>query len=176
MSYDITDAVGHLADPIADTPERTELRAVVAKLIANEAPNARTSELDENEEFDLELHKRLGELGLLALGGDPAYGGYGDGRDQLVIIEELASGPTSMAVFAIRNPTSGARYVGFGLYVRHGIERRVVDQLHAKVDQDEVVHRKPREIPEHGHRVLRRFAGQQHDVPLLQPRKARRHE
>src|ERR1700761_1980789 len=101
MPYELTDAPGRLADPAGDTPEQAELRSVLRKLIASEAPAARIAELDEAERFDDQLHRRLGEIGALALGGAPESGGYGDGRDQIVVIEELASGPTSMAVFAI---------------------------------------------------------------------------
>ncbi|UFS98531.1 acyl-CoA dehydrogenase family protein [Nocardia huaxiensis] len=101
MPRTITDTIGTLADPGSDSDERAQLRAVLARMIAEVAPPERVRELDENEEFDHELHKQLAAMGILALGGSPEDGGYGDGRDQLVAVEELAAGPTSTAVFLI---------------------------------------------------------------------------
>src|SRR5690606_7720042 len=43
----------------------------------------------------------LAEMGALAIGAPSAAGGIGDVRDQLVVVEELAAGPTSMAAFLI---------------------------------------------------------------------------
>ncbi|MEO5838228.1 MAG: acyl-CoA dehydrogenase family protein [Acidimicrobiales bacterium] len=98
---DITDDAGRLADPVADSPERAELRAALRALIAREAPPARIRQLDEAEEFDDHLYATLDELGVLGIDAPAALGGAGDVRDQLVVIEELAAGPTSMAAFMI---------------------------------------------------------------------------
>jgi alkylation response protein AidB-like acyl-CoA dehydrogenase len=98
---DITDEAGRLADPVADSPERAELRAALRALIAREAPPARIRQLDEAEEFDDHLYAKLDELGVLGIDAPAALGGAGDVRDQLVVIEELAAGPTSMAAFMI---------------------------------------------------------------------------
>jgi acyl-CoA dehydrogenase len=97
----LTDAIGHAADITADTEDRHLLREVVARMIADVSPPERIREIDEAETFDRNLHGNLAKLGVLALGGPVALGGDGDVRDQLVVIEELAAGPTSMAVFMI---------------------------------------------------------------------------
>jgi alkylation response protein AidB-like acyl-CoA dehydrogenase len=88
-------------DPIADSPERAELRATVRRLVADVAPPERVAALDDAEEFDDDLFVALADLGAFAVGAPPGAGGSGDVRDQLVIVEELAAGPTSMAAFSI---------------------------------------------------------------------------
>ena len=98
---DITDDAGRRADPVADSPERAELRVALRALIAREAPPARIRQLDEAEEFDDHLYAKLNELGVLGIDAPSDLGGAGDVRDQLVVIEELAAGPTSMAAFMI---------------------------------------------------------------------------
>ena len=98
---DITDDAGRRADPVADSPERAELRGALRALIAREAPPAHIRQLDEAEEFDDHLYAKLNELGALGIDAPEDLGGAGDVRDQLVVIEELAAGPTSMAAFMI---------------------------------------------------------------------------
>jgi alkylation response protein AidB-like acyl-CoA dehydrogenase len=88
-------------DPIADSPERAELRATIRRLVADVSPPERTRDLDETETFDDSLHAALAEMGALAIGAPENVGGVGDVRDQLVVVEELAAGPTSMAAFII---------------------------------------------------------------------------
>lgn len=88
-------------DPIADTAERAQLRAAIGDLIACESPPERIRELDEAEEFDTHLYAKLAEMGVLGIDAPAHLGGAGDVRDQLVVIEELAAGPTSMAAFMI---------------------------------------------------------------------------
>src|SRR4029079_17614869 len=88
-------------DPIADNPERAELRATVQRLVADVAPPERVAALDVAEQFDDDLFVALADLGAFAVGAPPGAGGSGDVRDQLVVVEELAAGPTSMAAFAI---------------------------------------------------------------------------
>jgi len=97
----ITDSVGAQVDPASDSPDRAALRASVRKMIADVAPEQRVLELDDREEFDDLLHQGLADLGAMAVGAHPDHGGAGDLRDQLVVVEELAAGPTSMAVFMI---------------------------------------------------------------------------
>jgi alkylation response protein AidB-like acyl-CoA dehydrogenase len=88
-------------DPIADAPERAELRSTVRRLVSEVAPPERVAAHDAAEEFDEDLFVALADLGAFAVGAPPGAGGTGDVRDQLVIVEELAAGPTSMAAFAI---------------------------------------------------------------------------
>jgi acyl-CoA dehydrogenase len=88
-------------DPLADSPERAELRATVRRLVADVSPPERTRAMDESETFDDDLHAALAGIGALAIGAPAPVGGVGDVRDQLVVVEELAAGPTSMAAFLI---------------------------------------------------------------------------
>jgi alkylation response protein AidB-like acyl-CoA dehydrogenase len=97
------------SDPIADSPERAELRTTVRRVIADVSPPERVAELDETELFDAELHRALASLDVLRLGL-----GVGDIGDQLVAIEELGAGPTSMAAFLI------SHYAAVGLVSRLG--------------------------------------------------------
>lgn len=89
------------ADPLADSPERAELRRMLRDLIERESPPERIRELDEAEQFDDHLHARLATVGAMGIDAPASVGGAGDVRDQHVVIEELAAGPTSMAAFMI---------------------------------------------------------------------------
>jgi alkylation response protein AidB-like acyl-CoA dehydrogenase len=112
-----------LGDPLADSPERAELRATMQRLVAEHAPAERIRELDEAERFDDELHAELATIGALGIG---APGQDGDVRDQLVVVEELAYGPTSMAAFVI------AQYAVtqvLGAYGKTDEHRKVFDDL-----------------------------------------------
>lgn len=110
----LTDAAGLAADPVADPPERRELRRELRKLVGATSPVDRTLALDEAEEFDDELHTALKRLGVFAIGGHPDHGGDGDLRDQVAVIEELGAGPTSMAVFMV------VHYMGTHILSAHG--------------------------------------------------------
>ena len=88
-------------DPLAEPPERRQLRETVRALIHDVSPHGRTQSLDNAEQFDDELYDRLAVMGVLAIDAPDDVGGAGDLRDQLVVIEELAAGPTSMAAFLI---------------------------------------------------------------------------
>jgi alkylation response protein AidB-like acyl-CoA dehydrogenase len=111
---DITDEVGLAADPVDDTEERAALRAELRRLIAATSPTERALTLDRQERFDDELHERLRELDVFAIGAHPEQGGAGDIRDQIVVIQELAAGPTSMAVFII------VHYMATHILTAHG--------------------------------------------------------
>jgi alkylation response protein AidB-like acyl-CoA dehydrogenase len=87
-------------DPLADSAERAELRRTVGKLVDRVSPPERVRALDEREEFDEALFAELAAAGLLGIDAPGAHGA-GDVVDQLVVIEELATGPTSMAAFLI---------------------------------------------------------------------------
>lgn len=73
----------------------------VRRLVADVSPPARVHALDEAEEFDEELFTALASVGAFAVGAPRAVDGEGDVRDQLVVVEELGAGPTSMAAFVI---------------------------------------------------------------------------
>jgi acyl-CoA dehydrogenase len=88
-------------DPLGDTAEGAEFRKAVRALIERESPPSRVTELDEAEMFDSHLYSLLGQMGVLGLDAPVWAGGSGDVRDQLIAIEELAAGPTSMAAFLI---------------------------------------------------------------------------
>jgi acyl-CoA dehydrogenase len=117
-----TDAAGQAPDPVTDTPERAELRASVRRLIGDVSPAPRVHALDESETFDDDLYRALAQMGVLGIG----LHGAGDVRDQLVVLEELGAGPTSMAAFLI------AQYAVAQVLQRHGsspTHRRALERL-----------------------------------------------
>ncbi len=73
-----------------DTPEHKIFRATVRKFVQEElAPRAR--EFDQMGRIDKSLFKRMGDLGMLGLKYDPAWGGAGlDWTYTTVMFEELA--------------------------------------------------------------------------------------
>ena len=118
----MTDDAGLGLDPVTDVPERAELRRTVRHLIEEVSPEHRIRALDESETFDDELFRALAELGILEIG----LHGAGDVRDQLVVLEELGAGPTSMAAFLI------AQYAVAQVLAHHGshsIHRRALERL-----------------------------------------------
>jgi len=96
----LTDEVGAAADPLAHDERRARLRQTVRDVVARVAPSERITALDEQEQFDLELAAALAAVGVFGQGTE-GDGVTGDIRDQAAVIEELASGPTSMAVYTI---------------------------------------------------------------------------
>ena len=113
-------------DPLAESPERAELRRTIRKLVEDVSPPERTNELDESESFDELLYSKLAELGLLGIDAPEELGGSGDVRDQLVVVEELAKGPTSMAAFMIAQFAVVQVLAGFG---RSAQAREVLEAL-----------------------------------------------
>ena len=101
MDTSLTDAAGRALDPLAESAERAEFRRQLRRLIEQESPPERVRELDEEARFDQPLHRKLAQMGVLALGAPENLGGAGDVRDQVAAVEELAAGPTSMAAFVI---------------------------------------------------------------------------
>jgi acyl-CoA dehydrogenase len=117
-----TDAAGQALDPVSDAPERAELRRGVRQLIGDVSPEHRVHALDESETFDDDLFRALAEMGILEIG----LNGAGDVRDQLVVLEELGAGPTSMAAFLI------AQYAVAQVLQRYGsspTHRRALERL-----------------------------------------------
>jgi acyl-CoA dehydrogenase len=94
-------ATDRIADPLADTAELAALRTVLRDLVARECPPARIRELEDRHAFDHDLHRKLAEVGVLGLDAPRELGGAGDLHAQLVAVEELGRGPTSMAAFLI---------------------------------------------------------------------------
>jgi alkylation response protein AidB-like acyl-CoA dehydrogenase len=115
-----------MTDPLADTIERAELRATVRTLVARVSPPERIRVLDEAGRFDDMLHAALAEMGALAAGAPAHAGGAGDVRDQLVIVEEVAAGPTSMAAFLIAQYAVTQVLANFGHTDEH---RAIVAEL-----------------------------------------------
>lgn len=98
----LTHAHGHApSDPLHEDESRAALRGQLRRLIADVSPPERIRELDELERFDHDLYSALAAMEVLSIGGPETEGGSGDIRDQIVVIEELAAGPTSMAAFAV---------------------------------------------------------------------------
>jgi alkylation response protein AidB-like acyl-CoA dehydrogenase len=101
VTFDATELVEAALDPAADTDERRALRETIRRVVAEVSPPDRVQELDEASEYDVSLHRALGRIGLLELGGPRGIGGAGDVRDQVAVIEELAAGPTTVAAMFI---------------------------------------------------------------------------
>lgn len=101
MDLSPTDERGRAADPLADSPERAQLRDTIRAVVARHAPPEHVRALDEREEFDDGLYDALVGVGVMGIDAPVDLGGAGDVRDQLVVIEELAAGPTSMAAYMI---------------------------------------------------------------------------
>lgn len=116
----------HDGDPLADSPERAELRVTLRRLVADVSPPERTRVLDEAEQFDDELYAALAQVGALAIGAPAHVGGTGDVRDQLVVVEELAAGPTSMAAFVIAHYAVVQVLASYGSTDEH---RAILDDL-----------------------------------------------
>jgi alkylation response protein AidB-like acyl-CoA dehydrogenase len=112
--FAVTDTIGESVDPVADSPERAALRHTIRQLVERKSPPERVHQLDEAEEFDHALYDALARLGVLGIGAPAELGGAGDVRDQLVAVEELAAGPTSMAAYLI------AEYAAAQVLARHG--------------------------------------------------------
>jgi len=118
----MSDATGQALDPVSDAPERAELRRGVRQLIKDVSPEHRVRALDESETFDGDLFRALAEMGILGIG----LNGAGDVRDQLVVLEELGAGPTSMAAFLIAQFAVAQVLQRFGSSPTH---RRALERL-----------------------------------------------
>ncbi len=82
----------------AFTPEQDEFRKTV-RAFAEEVIAPRAQEMDETEEFPVDIVRQMGELGLFGLPFPERYGGSGSDFTTLCIaIEELARVDSSMAI------------------------------------------------------------------------------
>ncbi|HEY5854230.1 MAG TPA: acyl-CoA dehydrogenase family protein [Aldersonia sp.] len=108
---------------LPDTTERADLRRVVREIVEAYAPPQRIAELDEARAFDLPLYEALGQAGLIGLDADPDEPCGADPRHQIVVLEELGAGPTSMAVCLV------VQYMGVGLLSEYGTARQRAEML-----------------------------------------------
>lgn len=78
-------------------PEQNEFRAQVARFVKAEiAPKAQA--WSREDRFPREIPLKLGELGWLSVGFDPAFGGAGGAVERSILIEELAKGSPGVAL------------------------------------------------------------------------------
>ena len=103
---------------LPDTTEQADLRRVVREIVETYAPPQRIAELDEARAFDLALYQALGQAGLIGLDADADEPCGADPRHQIVVLEELGAGPTSMAVCLV------VQYMGVGLLAEYGTARQ----------------------------------------------------
>ncbi|MHC6229160.1 acyl-CoA dehydrogenase family protein [Arthrobacter sp. MMS24-T111] len=96
-----------------EQPRAASLRTRVRALLDEHVTQERLRHFDEAEEYDLELYRELGKAGLLAL-EDDAHPGHPSHVSQTVVLEELAAGPTSVAVSMV------VQYMGVQLLHSHG--------------------------------------------------------
>lgn len=109
--------------PHSDSAEQADLRQVVRDIIDRCSPPERTRAYDEANEFDLELYAALGEAGLIGLDAEVDGSSGADPRHQIVVLEELAAGPTSMAVCLV------VQYMGVGLLTEFGSDEQRTEVL-----------------------------------------------
>ncbi|WP_138998844.1 acyl-CoA dehydrogenase family protein [Rhodococcus zopfii] len=118
---------------LPDTTEQADLREMVRDIIDRYAPPERVRELDEANAFDLELYRALGEAGLIGLDAQVDGTTGADPHNQIIVLEELAAGPTSMAVCLV------VQYMGVGLLTEYGTERHRTTVLAPLLDGRERV-------------------------------------
>jgi acyl-CoA dehydrogenase len=97
-----------------DSRDQADIRQLARSLVENFAGPDRIRELDEAERFDEELYTALAQAGLIGLGADASVGRDADPEHQIVVLEELAAGPTSMAVCLV------VQYMGVRLLCSFG--------------------------------------------------------
>ena len=102
----------------AGSADQAAVRDVVASIIDRYAPPARIRDLDRARQFDHELYGALGEAGLIGLDAEPAGTTAPDPRSEIVVLEELGAGPTSMGVCLV------VQYMGVGLLAQYGDEHQ----------------------------------------------------
>src|SRR6266498_4512939 len=77
--------------------DRDAIRDLARRFAQDEvAPRAR--KIDETATFDRDLHKRMGELGLLGMTAPPEYGGSGaDTTTWCMVVEEITKASSAVA-------------------------------------------------------------------------------
>jgi alkylation response protein AidB-like acyl-CoA dehydrogenase len=126
----VTDVIGLGVDPLGDSEERAALRTELRRLMSATSPDGRVLELDDREEFDEQLYQELRKLGVHGIGARHEVGGEGDIRDQMVVIEELAAGPTSMAIYMV------VHFMATHVLSTHGSDEQRDQWLRRLVDGD----------------------------------------
>jgi acyl-CoA dehydrogenase len=116
---------------IDETAEQIALREVVGAVIARCAPPGRVRELDARREFDHELYRALGSAGLIGLDADLESRRTPSAVNEIIVLEELGAGPTSMAVCLV------VQYMGVGLLMQFGDGRQRESVLAPLIDGDE---------------------------------------
>lgn len=133
MTLEVTDQLGASVDPIGDDDGQAQLRRMLRELIVRESPSERVRELDDREAFDHALRDRLATVGVFGLGAPEAHGGAGGVVEQLIAVEELAFGPTSMAVHVI------VQYMGVQILSGPGTTDRHHSALEALIAGDDLI-------------------------------------
>ena len=116
-----------------DSPDQADIRRLARSLVEDLAGLDRLRELDEAERFDEELYTALAQAGLIGLGADASAGRDSDPEHQIVVLEELAAGPTSMAVCLV------VQYMGVRLLCSFGTDEQRRSLLAPLVDGRERV-------------------------------------
>ena len=106
-----------------DSPDQAGIRRLARSLVEDLAGPDRLCELDEAERFDEELYTALAQAGLIGLGADVSAGRDADPEHQIVVLEELAAGPTSMAVCLV------VQYMGVRLLCSFGTDEQRMSLL-----------------------------------------------
>ena len=116
-----------------DSPDQAGIRRLARSLVEDLAGLDRLRELDEAERFDEELYTALAQAGLIGLGADASAGRFADPEHQIVVLEELAAGPTSMAVCLV------VQYMGVRLLCSFGTDEQRMSLLAPLVEGRERV-------------------------------------
>ena len=102
------------------TEEQGLLRQTVRDFIRRECPREYAREIDEQERYPFDIHKKMAELGWLGLGIPEEYGGCGGDLLTLVIlVEELSRGMLAAGNMLFRNVVNA----GFSI-LRNGTEEQ----------------------------------------------------
>ncbi|MQA07860.1 MAG: acyl-CoA dehydrogenase [Pseudonocardiaceae bacterium] len=117
----------HIETITTDSPEQAEIRSLTRSMLDDHAPDEHVARLDESETFDEGFYARLGSAGLVGLGAD-GKGTDADPRHQVVVLEELGVGHTSMAVCLV------VQYMGVRLLSHHGSDEHRERVLSPLVD------------------------------------------
>jgi alkylation response protein AidB-like acyl-CoA dehydrogenase len=95
------------------SPEHEALRETIRKFLAKELPDRTVRELDENDEFPLEIFRKLIPLGVCALTVEERYGGVGvDIPGAILVVEELSRRFPALGWLYVMNAFYGSVNIG----------------------------------------------------------------